>query len=113
MRATQHGIKQVQVRWEGYARCTWEPYESIRQQLPDMVAMLEASLASNSEAQADAVRCFVDRYIAAHHIDAAYRWGPNRLVALEHAAIAHTPRIKLMVDHLQKIIMQLVSAVPQ
>ena len=75
----------------------------------DMLATLEASLAP----QGDEVRRFVEGYIAAHHIDTTYRWMPDRLVALEHAAIAHTPPIKLTVDRLQKTIMQLVSAVSQ
>jgi hypothetical protein len=107
VRVSKQGVKQVQVRWEGYLRCTWEPYESIRQQLPDVLATLESSLAP---AEADEVRCFVVGYIATHHIDATYRWVPDRVVALEHAAITHDPPIKLTIDRLQKRIMELVDS---
>ena len=113
VRVTKQGVKQVQVRWEGYARCTWEPYESIREQLPDTMAKLEASLASQGDAEADEVQSFLDGYVAAHHIDATYRWVPDRVVALEHAAITHEPPIKLTVDRLQRKIMELVDSTSQ
>jgi Chromo (CHRromatin Organisation MOdifier) domain len=113
VRVTKQGVKQVQVRWEGYLRCTWEPYESIREQLPSILATLEASLASEVEAEGDEVRGFVDGYIATHHIDSSYRWVPDRVVALEHAAITHDPPIKLTVDRLQKRIMELVDSTSQ
>ena len=78
-----------------------------------MLAKLEASLGSESDAEADEVRGFVNGYIAAHHIDASYRWVPDRVVALEHAAISHDPPIKLTVDRLQKRIMELVAFTSQ
>jgi len=112
VRVTKQGIKQVQVRWEGYLRCTWEPYESIRQQLPDVLAALEESLVPEGEVAAatDVVHAFVTEYIAARHIDSTYRWVPDRLVALENAASTHDPPIKVTVDRLQKCIMQLVNS---
>ena len=111
VRVTKQGIQQVQVRWEGYLRCTWEPYESIREQLPDMLATLEEALASDSEDEdnANELQSFLDGYITAHHIDALYRWTPDRLVALEHASDTHHPPIKLTVDRLQKSIVQFVN----
>jgi hypothetical protein len=38
---------------------------------------------------------------------------PDRVVALEHAAITHDPPIKLIVDRLQKRIMELVDSTSQ
>ena len=108
VRVTKQGLKQVHVRWEGYLRCTWEPYESIREQLPDMLAALEESLVPEVETEADEVQAFVTDYIAARHIDSTYRWVPDRLVALENAASTHDPPVKVTVDRLQKCIMQLV-----
>ena len=104
VRVTRQGVKQVQVRWEGYARCTWEPYESIREQLPDTLVALEKSLAQGTEQEADddGVRGFVEHYIATHRIDSSYRWVPDRLAMLEQAAITHDPPVKLTVDQLQK-----------
>ena len=109
VRENKQGVKQVQVRWEGYARCTWEPYDSIQQQLPGMLTALEQSLEQEQEQEPeseDEVRGFVEAYIASHRINASYRWVPDRVVALEQAAITHTPPIKLTVDRLQKLIMQ-------
>ena len=113
VRVTRQGVKQVQVRWEGYARCTWEPYESIQEQLPDTLALLEKSLEQGPgqiEADDDGVRRFVEDYIATHRIDSSYRWVPDRLAILEQAAITHDPPIKLTVDQLQKDIMRTIKA---
>ena len=112
VRVTRQGVKQVQVRWEGYARCTWEPYKSIRKQLPDTLAALEKSLAQGpgQEADDDGVRSFVEHYIATHRIDSSYRWVPDRLAILEQAAITHDPPIKLTVDQLQRDIMRKIKA---
>ena len=45
VRVNKHGEKQVQVKWEGYHRTTWEPYQSMQKQLPDMLLRLENEVA--------------------------------------------------------------------
>ena len=46
VRVNKEGEKQVLVKWEGYRRRTWEPYSSMKEQLPVVVAELERRLAT-------------------------------------------------------------------
>jgi hypothetical protein len=125
VRVDGQGVKQVLVKWEGYRRRTWEPYASIQHQLPEMVEELEQQLSSNmrtdSTAQdafstvpgedgTDLRRAFLQGYIDEHHIGAAYRWGPDQVIALELAASLHRPPIKDTVDQLVKSAMALVHS---
>ena len=97
IRVSDNGEKQVLVKWEGYRRHTWESYESMREQLPEMMDELEAeSEAGTSEDEQEEVslRTFLLAYIADHSIDPSYRWRPDQVNALDHAAWSHHPRIK-------------------
>ena len=114
VRVNKHGEKQVQVKWEGYNRPTWEPYQSMKQQLPDVLAKLEDDLAeADDKEEADdeerTVHAFLVEYIATHKVDRGYRWWPDRLNTLEMAAEAHNPRIRQTGQKLRKKIMRLVN----
>ena len=118
IRVNKHGEKQVQVKWEGYNRPTWEPYQSMKQQLPDLLAKLESDLAEADdveeaqEARDDEesmVHAFLIGYVATHKVDRGYRWWPDRLNTLEMAAEAHNPRIRQTGQELRKKMMQLVN----
>ena len=118
VRVNKHGEKQVQVKWEGYHRATWEPYQSMKQQLPDMLDKLENDLDEADdleEAQKvrddeeSMVHAFLIGYIATHKVDRGYRWWPDRLNTLEMAAEAHKPRIRQTGQELRKKMMQLVN----
>ena len=93
------GTQQVLVQWEGYRRPTWEPYDSIQQQLPKLLVELEASLAAEKRAgeQQDSaeddttMRNFLAHFIAEHHVDHKFRWVPDRLNQLEYAAACWVP----------------------
>ena len=110
IRENGKGDKQVLVRWEGYRRETWEPYESIKQQLPDMMAALERGGPGTDAAEEEkTVREFLTEFIARQRVDLAYRWRPDRLNVLELAAADHRPPIKLMAEELRKRIMGVVN----
>ena len=111
VRVNKHGDKQVQVKWEGYQRATWEPYQSMKQQLPDMLAALENVLAQgeSEDDEQSTVHAFLLDYIATHKVDRGYRWRPDRLNTLELAAEGHCPRIKQTGLELRKKMMQLVN----
>ena len=115
IREDAHGLKQVLVKWENYRRRTWEPYESIRKQLPEMVEELEQQLQSTMRTEGTAQGAssagggddgidhrltFLQAYIAKHHIGVSYRWGADQVIALELAASLHQPPIKDTVDKL-------------
>ncbi len=105
--------KQVLVKWEGYRRQTWESYESMREQLPEMMdELVRQSEASSSDDQQEeaSLRTFLLAYIAEHSIDPSYRWRPDQVNALDHAAWSHQPRIKETTDQLRRDIMALVSS---
>ena len=114
VRVNKHGEKQVQVRWEGYHRATWEPYQSMKQQLPEMLAALENDLAhadgaeESEDDEQSTVHAFLAEYIATHKVDRGYRWRPDRLNTLELAAEGHCPRIKQTGLELRKKMMRLV-----
>ena len=112
------GERQVLVKWEGYYRRTWEPYGSIQQQLPGMVESLERELRGghrgagddrHNDDEAQALETFVASYIRDQGIDASYRWLPDGLNALEHAATNHAPPVKETADHLRRCIMKRVG----
>ena len=114
VRVNKHGDKQVQVKWEGYNRPTWEPYQSMKQQLPDMLAKLEHDLAEADDMEgADdeqrTVHAFLIGYVATHKVGRGYRWWPDRLNTLEQAAESHCPRIKQTGQELRKKMMRLVN----
>ena len=118
VRVNKHGEKQVQVKLEGYQRATWEPYQSMKQQLPEMLTALESDLAradDTEEAQGQSeddeqstVHAFLVEYIAKHKVDRGYRWRPDRLNTLELAAEGNCPRIKQTALELRKKMMRLV-----
>ena len=116
IRVNKHAEKQVQVKWEGHYRATWEPYQSMKQQLPEMLSQLENDLAQADaeegpgEAEQDAVHTFLVKYIATHNVDRGYRWHPDRLNTLELAAEGHQPRIKQTGKELRTKMMRLVQA---
>ena len=115
VRVNKFGEKQVQVRWEGYHRATWEPYQSMVQQLPETLAKLEIDLArADSKEEEDdednIVRAFLVDYIARHKVDRGYRWRPDRLNMLELAAEGHCPRVKQTGTELRKTMMRLVNS---
>ena len=116
VRVNKLGEKQVRVKWEGYHRTTWEPYESMRQQLPDMLAQLENGLAhadddddkeekEEKDVEESAVHAFLLQYIATHRVGRGYRWWPDRLNTLELAAEG----IKQTGAQLRRKMMRLVS----
>lgn len=126
IRVTDRGEKQVLVRWEGYRRPTWEPFASMQEQLPEMVAELEskqdnddddvASSASSDSKEGevdvddDHYHTFLSEFIAEHDIDRHYRWSPDRLNTLEHAALSAAPSIKETADQLRQSIMSMVRS---
>ena len=61
IRDNGQGEKQVRVRWEGYRRETWEPYESIKQQLPEMMAELEHELVAAEVEEESTLSAFPER----------------------------------------------------
>ena len=119
------GQKEVRVRWEGYKRETWEPYDSMKQQLPEMMAELEmtelemaevemaqlkmAELETSDDEEGNVLNTFLRDYITKHGVDSAYRWRPDRLNTLELAAESYCPPVKLTARELRKRIMALVS----
>ena len=119
IRVNKRGEKQVQVKWAGYHRATWEPYQSMKQQLPEMLVTLESKLARASdeedeeeeeeEEEEGTVRVFLIEYIAMHKVDRGYRWRPDRLNTLEQAAEGHCPRIRQTGLELRKKMMRLVN----
>ena len=115
VRVSNHGEKQVQVKWEGYHRATWEPYQSMKQQLTEMLVQLESKLARASdeedeeEEEESAVHAFLVEYIATHKVDRGYRWRPDRLNTLEEAAEGHCPRIRQTGLELRKKTMRMVN----
>ena len=122
IRATGRGDagKQVLVQWEGYRRPTWEPYDTIQQQLPELLAELEASIVTQldvvDDGQGDGtkddstLRSFLDRFIAEHRIGQSFRWTPDRLNQLEHAAACWAPPIHETADQLRRAIVSLVRS---
>ena len=114
VRVNKRGEEQVQVKWEGYHRATWEPYQSMKQQLPEVLAKLEVDLArANDEKEKgdedSTVLSFLVKYIATHKVDRGYRWRPDQLNTLELAAEGHRPRIKQTGIELRKKMMRLVN----
>ena len=113
VRVSDDGEKQVLVKWEGYRRHTWEPYDSMREQLPEMMDELERQwdVGSPDDEQEEAsLKTFLLAYIAEHSIDPSYRWRPDQVNALDHAAWSHQPRIKETTGQLRRDIMALVSS---
>ena len=121
LRVNKQGDKQVLVKWDGYRRRTWEPYVSMQEQLPAVVAELERRLATaahkegdsdgdNSDSSTDTRRTFLNAYISEHHVDARYKWIPDRVIALEVAASQHTPPIIDPVRELIKAVMALAQS---
>ena len=111
VRVTERDGKQVLVQWEGYRRPTWEPYDSIQQQLPELVAELptDDDMGEGREDE-DTVHGFVKQFITQHRIDPAFRWRPDRLNELEHAAACWLPPIHETADQLRRAIMSLVRS---
>ena len=116
IRVNVGGEKQVHVKWAGYLRATWEPYQSMKQQLPEMLVKLEQDLAKadgvtneNNDDEESMVRAFLIDYIATHNVCRGYRWLPDRLNDLELAVQGHSPRIKQSMKELRKKMMQLVK----
>ena len=114
VRVNKHGEKQVQVKWEGYNRPTWEPYQSMKQQLPDVLAKLEHDLGEADDMEEvddeeSMVHAFLIGYVATHNVDRGYRWWPDRLNTLEMAAEGHCPRIRQTGTELRKKMMRLVN----
>ena len=94
------GRKEVRVRWEGYMRETWEPYDFMKQQLPEMMAELEITeLGTSKDEKSSMLSAFLKDYITEYGVDSAYRWQPDRLNTLE-----------LTAKELRKRIMRLVSS---
>jgi hypothetical protein len=99
-------VQQVLVQWEGYRRPTWEPYNSIQEQLPELLTELEANMkvTKRSEGREDGgvndstLRDFLNRFIVEHHMDQRFRWVPDRLNQLEHAAACCVPPIHETAD---------------
>ena len=108
IREDGEGTRQVLVAWEGYRRRTWEPYDSIRDQLPQMVEELEQQLGSAAHdkedegSDEDHARAFLQAYLDEHGVRASHRWNPDRVAALELAASLHVPPIKATVAELVK-----------
>ena len=105
IRANDQGQKEVRVRWEGYKRETWEPYGSMKQQLPEMMAELEtavlelaelemAELEMADDEESSVLSTFLKSYISEHRVDSNYRWRSDRLNTLELAAESHCPPVK-------------------
>jgi hypothetical protein len=115
VRIHRSGNKQVSVKWDGYLKCTWEPYESIQQQLPQMLRALEASLMDdlqNAEEQEhdnerERVQRFLTKYVTTHGISSNDRWTPDRWAAFEHAVALQVPPLKVTNHRLQKNLMGL------
>jgi integrase len=108
VRVNKRGNKQVSVKWDGYSKCTWEPYESILEQLPEMLRALEASLISddpNAEEEdqdSERVQRFLVNYVATHRIRSGYRWTPDRWAAFEHTVTLQNPPLKVTNYRLRK-----------
>ena len=113
VRVDKWGNKQVSVRWDGYPECTWEPYESIQEQLPKMLRALEASLIDddqNAEEEGhdnERVQRFLTNYVATHGISSGYRWTPDRWAAFEYAVALQDPPLKATNYRLRKSLMGL------
>ena len=114
VRVTERDGKQVLVQWEGYRRPTWEPYDSIQQQLPELVAELptDDDMGKGPEdEEEDPLHSFVEHFITEHRIDSAFRWRPDRLNELEHAAACWVPPVHETADQLRRAIMSVVRGV--
>jgi hypothetical protein len=118
IRLTGQGRKKVLVQWEGYPRPTWEPFDSIQQQLPKMVAELEEAVATTrtqsvqhieGEVQGNHEQ-FLLEFIAQHQIGQSFRWSPDRLNALEYAATSRVLPIRDTPDQLRRKVMSIVRA---
>ena len=113
VRVDKWANKQVSVRWDGYLKCTWEPYESIQEQLPKMLRALEASLIGddqNAEEEGhdnERVQRFLTNYVATHGISSGYRWTPDRWAAFEYAVALQDPPLKATNYRLRKSLMGL------
>jgi hypothetical protein len=117
IRVTGRGEKQVLVQWEGYRRPTWEPFDSMQQQLPEMVATLESRQRDdegNSEVESSDDETerpmFLEAFIIEHRISKGYRWTPDRLNTLEHAAASCVPPVRETADQLRQTIMTIVCS---
>jgi hypothetical protein len=95
MRINSNGNKQVLVRWEGYRKCTWEPYESMHLQLPEMLLLLETSSPRAAVGNDEQVDAFLASYVASSNINASYRWTPERLAAFEHTVSLQNPPLRV------------------
>jgi hypothetical protein len=117
VRVDSGGNKQVSVRWEGYRKCTWEPYERIRRQLPEMLRLLEGSPLDDDNAVGrlgrehdDAgVHSFLTSYVTAHGISGSYRWTTDRLAAFEHAVSLQSPPLRVTTQRLRQMLMASLS----
>ena len=114
LRVNSEGEKQVLVKWEGYHKRTWEPYHGMQEQLPELMAELEAEAKEKEggapvDEEETTLVAFLHAYIAKHRIDRLYRWRPDQINALEHTAYVHQPRIKETADQLRKDIVALLS----
>ena len=110
IRVNDEGEQQVRVRWQGYRRETWEPYQFIKLQLPEMMAGLEAGRIDEQQDEENTLNAFVRGYIVRHKVDRAYRWRSDRLNVLELEVEDHRPLIKKTAEELRKRIMGMVSA---
>jgi hypothetical protein len=110
IRVNDQGERQVRVRWQGYRKETWEPYESIKHQLPGMVAELEAGRIDEEQDEESTLTAFIREYIARHEVDRTYRWRPDRFNVLEQEAGDHRPPIKITAEELRRRIMTMISA---
>ena len=106
----RHG-KQVLVLWEGYRRPTWEPYDSIYAQLPELVDELATCDDNGTREDGEEVlHSFVEHFANKHRIDSAFRWRPDRLNELEHAAACWVPPIHETAEQLRRAVMSLVRS---
>jgi len=134
IRVNDQGVQQVLVKWEGYRRRTWEPYDSMQKQLREMLEALEQQLSpagirqsikqtnnsitsiindpqpGDGDEATDHRRAFLQAYIDEHDVDASYRWVPDPVIALELAASLHHPPIKDTVEQLLRGVMDLVHS---
>ena len=114
VRVDSGGNKQVSVRWEGYRKCTWEPYEWIRRQLPEMLRLLEAPVLADRSAvgrehDEARVHAFLTSYVTAYGITALYRWTTDRLAVFEHAVSLQSPPLRVTTQRLRQMLMALLS----
>ena len=113
IRVNNKGEKQVMVRWEGYLRPTWEPYESIKEQLPDMIVELEEKLSNphnntGGNEHNEIIHTFLLDYITKNNVSVKYRWSAEALNALEYESLNYGLPINETTEGLRKKIMYLV-----